>query len=190
MTVPAGGARERILATAASMFQADGVHGTGINAIIARSGVAKDTLYKHFPSKDALVVAVIRQRDAHWCRWLRQGVEAATEDRTGRLLAVFALLDTELADPAYSGSVFLAASTDYPDPAHPVRLACKQHKAAVRAYLAELARDAGHARPDALAGQLLLLIDGAICARTLQDDRRAGSRARQAAAVLINAENP
>jgi AcrR family transcriptional regulator len=190
VTGPARGARERILATATEMFQADGVHGTGINAIIARSGVAKDTLYKHFRSKDDLVVEVIRQRDAQWCRRLREGVEAATEDPKGRLLAVFALLDSELADPAYSGSVFLAASTDYPDPAHPVRLACKEHKVAVRAYLAGLARDAGHARPDILAAQLLLLLDGAICARILQDDREAGSRARQAAAVLIiKAEN-
>lgn len=170
------------------MFRADGVHGTGINAIIARSGVAKDTLYKHFPSKDDLVLEVIRERDAQWCAWLRAGVEAAAPDPADRLLAVFSVLAAELADPAYSGSVFLTASTDFSDPEHPVRLACKQHKAAVRAYLASLAQAAGHARPGALAAQLLLLVDGAICARTLQNDLRAGDRARQAAAVLIDAD--
>lgn len=187
MTDPTPTARDRILATAAEMFRADGVHGTGINAIIARSGVAKDTLYKHFPSKDALVLEVVRQRDVQWCAWLRTGVEAAAPDPDGRLLAVFSVLATELADPAYSGSVFLSASTDFPDPEHPVRLACKQHKEAVRAYLADLAHSAGKAQPAALAAQLLLLIDGAICARTMQNDLRAGHRARQAAAVLIDA---
>lgn len=190
MTAPALAARERILATADEMFRTDGVHGTGINAIIARSGVAKDTLYKHFASKDDLVLEVVRQRDSRWCAWLRREVEATAPEPAGRLLAVFSVLAAELADPAYSGSLFLAASTDYPDPEHPVRVACKQHKAAVRSYLAGLARDVGHPRPGALAAQLLLLLDGAICARTMQNDLRAGSRARQAAAVLIEAERP
>lgn len=180
-------ARERILASAAEMFEIDGVHGTGINAIIARSGVAKDTLYKHFATKDDLVVEVLRARDEQWCVRLREAVEAAASSPAHRLLAVFDHLDAELGDPAYGGSVFLAISTDYADPEHRVRQACIEHKARVRAYLTALAREEGLSDPEALGYQLLLLIDGAICARTMQDDRQAARRAKQAAAVLIEA---
>jgi AcrR family transcriptional regulator len=169
------------------MFETEGVRGTGINAIIARSGVAKDTLYKHFSTKDDLVVEVLRRRDEQWCARLREGVERATNEPAGRLLAVFDMLDAELRDAAYRGSVFLAASTDYPDAQHRVRGACVEHKARVREYLTALSRDAGLAEPDLLGFQLMLLLDGAICARTMQGDRRAGGRAKQAAAVLIAA---
>lgn len=178
-------ARERLLVAAAEMFERDGVHATGINAILARSGVAKDTLYKHFATKDDLVEEVVRRRDAQWCTWLRAGVEAASDEPAGRLLAVFDLLDSELRDPAYRGSVFVGATTDYPDPRHRVRRACIEHKTRVAEYLSGLARDAGLAEPDAMGWQLLLLIDGAICARTMRDARDAGRHAAQAAAVLI-----
>ncbi len=184
---PPPSARERILVTAAAMFETNGVIGTGINAIIARSEVAKDTLYKHFSTKDDLVVEVVRRRDRHWCDRLRNSVERAATDPHGRLLAVFEFVDTELREPAYRGSVFLAASSDYPDVNHPVRQACIEHKTRVRDYLMELARDAGLADPETVAFQLLLLIDGAICARSMQDDRKAGERAKQAAAILIGA---
>jgi AcrR family transcriptional regulator len=186
-TSPASSARERIVATAAEMFETDGVQRTGINALIARSGVAKDTLYKHFSSKDDLVVEVLRRRDEQWCTWLRAGVERATNDPAERLLAVFDMLDSELSDPNYRGSVFLTASTDFPDAQHRVRHACVEHKTRVRQYLADLGRDAGLPAPEALGFELLLLIDGAICARTMQEDRQAGQRAKQAAAVLIEA---
>jgi AcrR family transcriptional regulator len=169
------------------MFETDGVHGTGINAIIARSGVAKDTLYNHFSSKDDLVLEVLRRRDEQWCTWLRAGVERATNDPAQRLLAVFDMLDTELSDLNYRGSVFLAASTDFADAQHRVRQACVEHKTRVRQYLTDLSRQAGLADPDALGFQVMLLIDGAICARTMQEDRQAGQRAKQAAKTLIEA---
>lgn len=181
------GARERLLATATEMFAREGVHGTGTNAILARCGVAKDTLYRHFPSKDDLVLAVVRRRDEQWLSGLQQQVGAATADPVGRLLAVFDVLDAQLDDPDYLGCLFLTTSTDYPDPAHQVRRVSAGHKARVRAYLTELGEHAGVAEPAALGSSLMLLLDGAICARTTAADRTAGRRARQAAAVLIAA---
>ncbi len=180
-------ARERVLVTATQMFTREGVHGTGINSVIARSGVAKDTLYKHFPSKQDLVLAVVRRRDQDWLGAMQQQVSVAPADPAGRLLAVFDVLDAQLDDPAYLGCLFLTTSTDYPDPEHQVRRASAEHKARVRAYLTELAEHAGVAEPVALGSGLMLLLDGAICARTTADDRTAGRRARQAAAILVTA---
>ena len=183
----ASSARERIVVAAGEMFETDGVNSTGINAIIARSGVAKDTLYQHFSSKQDLVVEVLHRRDEQWCAWLRAGVERASNDPRQRLLAVFDLLNSELSDPDYRGSVFLTASTDFPDAEHRVRRACVEHKVRLREYLTDLGAEAGVAEPEALGFQLLLLIDGAICARTMQEDRHAAQRAKQAAAVLLEA---
>jgi AcrR family transcriptional regulator len=178
-------AQQRILDTAAQLFEANGLRAVGINTIIARSGVAKDTLYRHYPSKDDLVVAVLRQRDAQWCAWLKAGVRRRAEAPAAQLLAVFDVLDGDLRKRDYRGSAFLAASTDYADPEHPVRRACAEHKARVRAWLAELAEHAGAPDPEGLAYGLMLLIDGALCARSMQNDPRAGARARVTAEVLV-----
>lgn len=187
---PPRSARERILAAATESFERDGVRGTGVNAVIERSGVAKDTLYKHFRTKDDLVVEVLRGQDERWCARLREHVERAASAPAERLLAVFDFLAAELADPGYRGSAFLAASADYPDPGHAVRRACAAHKVRVRAYLAGLASDAALPHPETLGEHLMLLLDGAICARTMRQDMDAGHHARQAAALLVRETRP
>lgn len=183
-------AQQRILETASQLFEAHGLRAVGINTIIAQSGVAKDTLYRHYASKDDLVVAVLRQRDAEWCGWLQSGVHRRAKAPADQLLAVFDVLDSDLRERDYRGSAFLAASTDYTDPAHPVRRACAEHKARVREWLGELAEQAGARDPEELAYGLMLLIDGALCARSMQNDRRAGARARRTAEILLRELSP
>lgn len=180
-------ARQRLLDTAAALFDAEGVRAVGINSILAVSGVAKDTLYKHFASKDDLVYEVLRIRDREWCDTLREGVTRRARDPEGRLLAVFDVLGDEFAAESYRGSAFINAAAEFPDPDHPVRRACAEHKARVLDYLRGLAGDANVRDPQALAEQLMLLIDGAICARVMRRDRRAAYRAREAAAILLAA---
>jgi AcrR family transcriptional regulator len=177
--------QQRILDAAGKLFDTHGVRGVGVNTIIAESGVAKDTLYRHYPAKNELVVAVLRRRDAQWCGWLKDGVQRRATTPADQLLAVFDVLDGELRARNYRGSAFLAASTDYTDPEHPVRRACAEHKARVRAWLGDLARNAGADDPAELAYGLMLLIDGALCARTMQNDRQAGARARRTAQILL-----
>lgn len=177
--------QQRILDAASKLFDTHGVRGVGVNTIIAESGVAKDTLYRYYPSKDDLVVAVLRRRDAQWCAWLKAGVKRRATTPADQLLAVFDVLDRSLRARDYRGSAFLAASTDYTDPEHPVRRACTEHKVRVREWLGELAGQAGADDPTELAYGLMLLIDGALCARVMQDDRQAGARARRTAHILL-----
>src|SRR5712691_2043607 len=86
-------ARERIDQTAYELFSRHGIRAVGVDTLSARSGVAKMTLYRHYPSKDDLVLAFLRRREELWTRsWLQQEVERRARPAE-RLLAVFDVFD-------------------------------------------------------------------------------------------------
>ena len=153
--------RERILETAAEMFYHDGIRAVGIDAIIARSGVAKMSLYRHFSSKDALVAAWLEDRNAFfWRRWDR--AEAARgDDPRSRLEGILDMIASTVSQRQWRGCPFLNTGTEFPEPDHPARGIILANKQAVRVRLRTLAAAAGARDPDVLAQQLQLLIDGA-----------------------------
>src|SRR5215472_1126628 len=153
--------RQRILDTASEMFYRDGVRAVGIDAIIARSGVAKMSLYRNFPTKDALVTAWLEERDAYfWRRWDQAEASRAGDPR-GRLEAVLDMVAATASHPKWRGCPFHNTGTEFPDPDHPARAVILANKRAVRERLRSLAAAAGARDPDLLAQQLQLLIDGA-----------------------------
>jgi len=153
--------RDRILETASEMFYRDGIRAVGIDAIIARCGVAKMSLYRNFPSKDALVAAWLNERDAaFWQRWGRAEASRAGDPR-GCLEAILDMVAARVAHPKWRGCPFLNTVTEFPEPDHPARAVILANKAAVRERLRTLAAAAGARDPDLLAQQLQLLIDGA-----------------------------
>ena len=153
--------RERILETAAEMFYRDGIRAVGIDAIIARSDVAKMSLYRHFSSKDALVAAWLEDRNAFfWRRWDR--AEAARgDDPRSRLEGILDMIASTVSQRQWRGCPFLNTGTEFPEPDHPARGIILANKQAVRVRLRTLAAAAGAREPDVLAQQLQLLIDGA-----------------------------
>ena len=153
--------RERILETAAEMFYRDGIRAVGIDAIIARSDVAKMSLYRHFSSKDALVAAWLEDRNAFfWRRWDR--AEAARgDDPRSRLEGILDMIASTVSQRQWRGCPFLNTGTEFPEPDHPARGIILANKQAVRVRLRTLAAAAGARDPDVLAQQLQLLIDGA-----------------------------
>ena len=154
-------ARQRILDTVSEMFYRDGVRAVGIDAIIARSGVAKMSLYRNFPSKDALVTAWLEDRNAFfWRRWAR-AEEAAPGDARARLEAILDMVAATASHPNWRGCPFLNTGTEFPEPDHPAHAVILAHKQKVRERLRPLATAAGARAPDLLAQQLQLLIDGA-----------------------------
>jgi AcrR family transcriptional regulator len=154
-------ARERILDTAAEMFYRDGIRAVGIDTIIARSGVAKMSLYRNFPSKDALVTAWLEDRNAFfWRRWDKAEASRAGDPR-GQLEAILEMIAATASHPKWRGCPFLNTGTEFPDPDHPARAVVLAHKRAVRERLRALAAAAGARDPDLLGQQLQLLIDGA-----------------------------
>ena len=153
--------RQRILETASEMFYRDGIRAVGIDAIIARSGVAKMSLYRHFPSKDALVAAWLEDRNRFfWESWDKAEALRA-EDPRGCLEAILEMIAARVAHPKWRGCPFLNTGTEFPEPDHPARAVILANKRAVHERLQTLASAAGARDPDLLAQQLQLLIDGA-----------------------------
>ena len=154
-------ARQRILDAASEMFYRDGIRAVGIDAIIARSGVAKMSLYRNFRSKDALVTAWLEDRNGFfWRRWDKAEAARAGDPR-GQLEAILDMIAATASHPKWRGCPFLNTGTEFPEPDHPARAVILAHKRAVRDRLRALADIAGARDPDLLAEQLQLLIDGA-----------------------------
>jgi AcrR family transcriptional regulator len=154
-------ARQRILETASELFYRDGVRAVGIDAIIARSGVAKMSLYRNFQSKDELVTAWLEERNRlFWQRWDKAEASCSGEPRA-RLEAVLDMVAATTSHPKWRGCPFLNTTTEFPEPAHPARRVILAHKDAVRQRLRDLAAAGGARDPNLLAQQLQLLIDGA-----------------------------
>ena len=154
-------ARQRILDAASEMFYREGIRAVGIDAIIARSGVAKMSLYRNFRSKDALVTAWLEDRNGFfWQRWENAEASRAGDPR-GQLEAILDMIAATASHPKWRGCPFLNTATEFPEPDHPARAVILAHKHAVRERLRALAAAARARDPDLLAQQLQLLIDGA-----------------------------
>jgi AcrR family transcriptional regulator len=179
--------RERVLRTASKLFYAEGIRAVGVDRIAAEAGVSKMTLYRHYPTKDELVVAVLEARDAPARNLLHAASEHAADTARDRLLACFAMLGPWFGSRGFRGCPFMNASLELADPAHPARAVAERHKAATRDQFAALARELEVADPDALADQLALVFDGAIAQAQMRDAAGAATAALAAATALLDA---
>jgi AcrR family transcriptional regulator len=182
-------ARERILATAADLFYEHGFHAVGIDLVIERAGVAKTTLYRHFASKDDLIVAYLERANEQFWAWFDSSLD---ENRPARdqLLAVFDATRKLAVGPGCLGCAFQVTAAEFPAADHPGHRTALAHKQAVRASLRALAADAGATDPSRLADALLLLMDGAFAAARMYRRSSPATAAADAARVLIDAHTP
>jgi AcrR family transcriptional regulator len=157
-----------------------------VDLIIAESGVAKATFYKHFPSKDQLVLAYLEKVDGIWGGQLRTAAEAAGPDPAQQLVGMFDALVSACRRDGYRGCAFINAAAEA-TPGTPVHERTVAHKQAVRSWVRDLAAQAGAADPDALARSLTLLVDGGLADGALAADPAAASAAKETARVLIAA---
>ena len=179
--------RERVLKAASRLFYKEGIRAVGVDRIAAEAEVSKMTLYRHFPAKDDLVVAVLEQRDGPALGMLAAAAEHAEGSPRDRLLAPFALLEPWFTGPGYRGCPFMNASLELADPGHPATAVAARHKGAARDQFAALAADAGAADADGLADQLAVLFDGAIAQALMRDPVVVARAALAAAGALADA---
>ncbi len=181
---PRGGKRAALLRTAEDLFARRGFHATGIDAILGQAGFAKMTLYKHFASKEALIVAVLERRHEAFMAWLdgALGPEGAPETR---LLRVFEAYEAWFKSDRYDGCLFVRACAEYPDPAHPIHQAAARHKHRLYDYIFALVQATGIAAPQELARAVMLLLEGAITVAYVSSAPIAARRAGQAARALL-----
>ena len=182
--------REHLVETARRLFYRDGFHATGIDAILAEAGVAKMTLYKHFKSKEELILAAL-ERQGEWFRtWIAAGVERRARQPADRLLALFDALEEWFRSEAFFGCAFIKAAGEFPSLENPIHQIAMTHQQMVHSYIRGLAADAGARDPDALACQLCLLVGGAVVNAQPTGQCDAARQARAAAEVLIRAASP
>jgi AcrR family transcriptional regulator len=179
-------ARERILETAFRLFYARGIRAVGVDLIIAESGVAKATFYKHFPAKEDLVVAYLDRVDSIWSGQLHEAAEAAGPGPADRLVGLFDALGSACRRDGYRGCAFLNAAAEAL-PGSPVHDRTVAHKRDVLAWVRGLAAEAGAVDPDGLARSLTLLLDGGLASGALDADPEAAVQARASAALLVDA---
>ena len=179
--------REKILAIASDLFYRYGIRAIGVDMIIARSEVAKTTLYRYFPSKDDLVVAYLEINDRYFWKLFDEVITRFPLEPKQQLLAIFSWLDQLIVSPECYGCPFLMVATEFPEvdyPGHQVALA---HKQKLRDRLTELARLAGIELAAELSAILSLLIDGAYAQQRLLKEHDNGVTLEKAAKMTIDA---
>lgn len=183
---PPGQARDKILATAFRLFYAQGLRAAGIDTIIAESGVAKATFYKYFPAKDDLILAYLEKVDGVWTGQLHAAAEAAGPDPAAQLVGLFDALASACHRDGYRGCAFINAAAESASGTR-IHARTVAHKEHIRAWIRNLAVQAGAPDPDQLARSLTLVLDGGLASGVLDADPAAAAAARHTAAQLVSA---
>lgn len=178
---------ERFVNTAAELFYTQGITATGVDQIVARSGLSKPTLYGHFHSKDGLVAAVLARRHQDRVASLDAWVRSRTADPQERLLAVFDWLAEWHTTGGVRGCAFINAAAELVDHTHPAREVIRRQKRWMRDYIADLAAEAGLPDSQRVGVDLMMLVEGANVRMLVDGDLTAAADARRAAEVLLEA---
>ena len=182
-------ARERLLAAASKLFYAEGVHTVGVDRIVEQAGVAKATLYTLFGSKDGLVRAYLSARHDRTRERMARELTARYKTPRERLLGVFEVQGLSFVEPGFRGCAFVGANAEASDGTS-VEEVTETYRAWVRSLFLDLAKEAGAADPERLAGQLVLLYDGAGISAWMDHNPDTAQASMSVAAALIDAAIP
>lgn len=182
----ASNARDRLIQSAVRLFYRNGYTATGIEKILAEAEVSKPTLYRHFRTKEDLIIAALRRWDEDCRLWLTREMDNRATDGRGQLLALFDTLEDWFDKPGFQGCMFINATAEYAELANPVHRAAAEHKRLFGENILARCRALGVSDPEQLAGDLLLLMEGAICTAHVSGRRDAARRARRIAENLID----
>ncbi|MGI8520499.1 MAG: TetR/AcrR family transcriptional regulator [Actinomycetota bacterium] len=179
---------ERIQDSSYELFSRHGVRAVGVDAIVAHAGVAKMTLYRYFPSKDELVLAFMERREQKWTQgWVQAGASQRAATPEGRLMAIFDLFDEWFQRDDFEGCSFINLLLEIDDRQHPLHRAAARHLSNIRAFLKELAAEAGVGDPDGFSRRWHILMKGSIVAAG-EGDRGAARVAQDIGRQLLAAE--
>ena len=169
--------QERILETADRLFYGEGIGASGVDTVAAAAGISKRTLYNHFPSKDALIVAYLQRRV--------RLVPTSDRHPALQILGDFDRMERAFAGPGFRGCAFVNAVAELKDPKHAANEIALAFKEQRRLWFRELLTRLEVADPEGLATQLMLLVDGAIAGALVRKDPSMARAAREAARTLL-----
>lgn len=177
--------RQQILDTATLLFSKHGYHAVGVDWIIAESGVAKMTMYRHFPSKTDLVIAVLRQRQEQCAVSLKAFVEEADAPLV-RLERVFDWHRDWFTSETFTGCMFTHAAAEFADKGSSIHEISVEQKAGLTQFIEQLLADLiSPAQAKILAPVMVMLLDGATLATQISSRKGAAGEAWNAARALL-----
>ncbi len=176
--------RDELVQKALQVFYRNGFHATGMDQLVRETGISKTSMYKYFQTKDDLILACLHVRDVQFRHWFANRVEALEPRREHQLGVIFDVLDEWFSSPDFKGCMFIKAAAEFQEPDHPAHMISARHKCLMVDYIQDLAHQAGLVRTRALAGQLGLLIEGAIIMARFGNAAQAVKDARTAAKIL------
>lgn len=177
--------KDHLLEIASSLFYAHGIRAVGVDLIVAEAGVAKTSLYRHFRTKDDLIAAFLGREDEQFWQTWQEVADRYADNAGAELDAHLEWIGARLARPNYRGCPQINAVAEFSDPKHPARKIAADHKAEMRRRLKTIAVRLGSDRPDELAGQLALLINGAFVSAGMLAPEEAIPLLQNAARLLL-----
>jgi AcrR family transcriptional regulator len=179
--------RARILDTACTLFYQHGVRAVGVDLVVEKAGVAKTSLYRHFGTKDDLVAAFLKREDEDFWKTWDRAARNHIDDAAAELDAHLAWIGKRVGRSNYRGCPQINVAAEFPEIDHPARKVATAHKLEMRRRLKGIAERLGVARPEELASQLSLLINGAFVSSQILEPHEATPLLRHTARALIEA---
>ena len=178
--------RQRLIDAGLKRFYRDGFRNVGIDQILSDVAISKTAFYKHFESKEDLMLAVLEDHD----RWMQDTFRAMVRERggdspVGQLYALFDVVDSILESSDFQGCIFVNVSIEFPLPHEPAHVAAARSKRSMEEIVCEMAEQAGVTNPRALAQELCLVMEGAYVTRHVSGNPETIAIARRIAERVI-----
>lgn len=183
---PENSPRERILEVASQLFYQNGIRAVGIDTIIAQADVAKMTFYKHFKTKDLLVVEFLKRRDERWRAWFEETVHRLAPRVENRPLAIFDALEERFLTADFRGCAFINTMVEVADGDHLAHQTAAEHKEKVQSFIQSVLTEAQVKNAEDVAKAFMLLVDGAIVTAVREKNPDSAGEAKRIAASLIS----
>lgn len=179
--------RAEIIETAYQSFYQNGFHTTGVDAVMADSGISKRTIYKYFRSKEELIAAVIAHYDAQIFDHLPEELSRRNKDPKKQILSLFDLKTEEFEKGDYNGCIAINAKVEFDGLDDTIETACSGFYVKLEAYVAELCADAQLKSPKALARQIVILFAGSVVMGKMHHDAGVPNIAKDMVKMLLKA---
>ena len=181
----------RLLGVAMDLFYRHGINAVGLDWILAEAGVSKTTFYKHFKSKDELVLKALEARDAWEVGAWREAVRFLVGDAPERqLIGLIDVLDILFNEPEFLGCQFINAAAEFPNPDDAIHRIAAAHKRSSRDWMRDLAKAAGAGDPESFADSYTVLFEGALVLRQVHDRDDAARAVRPMIEQLLETHLP
>ncbi|MEX2318054.1 MAG: TetR/AcrR family transcriptional regulator [Pirellulales bacterium] len=183
--------RQRLIEASVRRFYRDGFRSVGIDQILADVGISKTAFYKHFESKEDLMLAALENHN----RWLQETFQTLARQLggptpLGQLHALLDVVEHLVESDDYQGCIFVNVAMEFPLPHEPAHIAAAQSKQAIEDFVFSLAIQAGAAEPRSLARELCLVMEGAYVTRHVTGNKQTVDIARRIAGLVVAAACP